>query len=439
MRRLDASTPDFQDLFQNLLHSRQPPESVACAVADIIQQVRTRGDDAVRALTKTWDHHELPTNFAIHRDEIERRAAQCPQPLRDAIGHAAQRIRAYHQRALPDDLNFTDAHDNRLGHRWLPVDRAGFYTPGGAAAYPSSVLMNALPAAVAGVPETIMVTPMPHGRCPAAVFAAASEANITTILPIGGAQAIAALAFGTATVPAVDVISGPGNAWVTEAKRQVYGRVGLDALAGPSEVVILAEETGAGDTNEPQTIALDMLAQAEHDPDAQAILITDDPALADAVHQSVTATLPSMPRQTTAAASVHAHGAIILVPTLLEGCALVDQLAPEHLEIIAPDPQSLAAHIRHAGAIFLNTPEAIGDYIAGSNHILPTNRSARFSSGLGVENFLKRTSIIHCSPQGLQALTPDAILLAQSEGLDGHAQSLIVRQNPAPSTKVKPS
>jgi histidinol dehydrogenase len=328
---------------------------------------------------------------------------------------------------LPRDERFTDALGVELGHRWTAIEAVGLYVPGGTAAYPSSVLMNAVPAKVAGVPRIVMVVPTPEGKLVPLVLAAARLAGIDEVYRVGGAQAVAALAYGTATIKAVAKIVGPGNAYVAAAKRLVFGRVGIDMIAGPSEVLILADATG-----QPDWIAADLLAQAEHDANAQSILITDDPGLADEVEKALTAQLQALPRGLVAAASWRDFGAIILVAALDDAVPLIDAIAPEHLEIATADPERLAAKIRNAGAIFLgpHTPEAIGDYVGGSNHVLPTARSARFSSGLGVLDFMKRTSILKCGPDQLRALAPAAIALGEAEGLDAHARSVAMRLNP---------
>jgi histidinol dehydrogenase len=339
---------------------------------------------------------------------------------------ARDRIEAYHRRQLPRDDRFTDALGVELGSRWTAIEAVGLYVPGGTAAYPSSVLMNAVPAKIAGVPRLVMVVPAPQGRLVPLVLAAAKLAGIDEIYRVGGAQAVAALAHGTATIAPVAKIVGPGNAYVAAAKRLVFGKVGIDMIAGPSEVLIMADRTG-----HPDWIAGDLLAQAEHDASAQAILITDDPALADAVEDAVAAQLASLPRGSVAGASWRDFGAIILVGALADAVPLVDAIAPEHVEIATADAEALASRIRNAGAIFLgaHTPEAIGDYVAGSNHVLPTARSARFSSGLGVLDFMKRTSIVQCGPDQLRALAPAAIALGEAEGLDGHVRSVAMRVN----------
>ncbi len=360
-------------------------------------------------------------------EEIAAARAACDRRALDALSLARDRIEAYHRRQLPKDDRFTDALGVELGHRWTAIEAVGLYVPGGTAAYPSSVLMNAVPAKVAGVPRIVMVVPAPDGKLAPLVLAAAQLAGVDEIYRVGGAQAVAALAYGTETITPVAKIVGPGNAYVAAAKRLVFGKVGIDMIAGPSEVLILADGSG-----HPDWIAADLLAQAEHDASAQSILITDDAALADDVERAVEAQLKTLPRAAIAGASWRDFGAIILVRSLDEAVPLVDAIAPEHLEIEAKDAETLAGMIRNAGAIFLgaHTPEAIGDYVGGSNHVLPTARSARFSSGLGVLDFMKRTSILKCGPEQLRALGPAAIALGEAEGLDAHARSVAMRINP---------
>ena len=354
------------------------------------------------------------------------RRAQCEPKALDALKFARDRIEAYHRRQMPKDERFTDALGVELGYRWTAVAAAGLYVPGGSAAYPSSVLMNAVPAKVAGVPRLVMVVPTPDGKLNPLVLAAAKLAGVDEVYRVGGAQAVAALAYGTATIKPVDKIVGPGNAYVAAAKRLVFGKVGIDMVAGPSEVLIVAD----GDAN-PEWIAADLLAQAEHDTAAQSILMTDSAALAEQVAAAVDAQLKTLPRADIAGKSWEDFGAIILVRKLDDALPLIDQIAPEHLEIVAADADAYAEKIRNTGAIFLgaHTPEAIGDYVAGSNHVLPTARSARFSSGLGVFDFMKRTSILKCGPEQLAALGPAAIALADAEGLDAHARSVAIRMN----------
>jgi histidinol dehydrogenase len=427
--RLDARAPDFAARFRAFLDTkREAAGDVEEVVRAILADVAARGDPALIALTQKYDRVELDAaSLKITPSEIEIAYAACDRRALDALALARDRIEAYHRRQLPRDERFTDELGVELGHRWTAIEAVGLYVPGGTAAYPSSVLMNAVPAKVAGVPRIVMVVPAPEGKLVPLVLAAARLAGIDEVYRVGGAQAVAALAYGTATIKAVAKIVGPGNAYVAAAKRLVFGRVGIDMIAGPSEVLILADATGQADW-----IAADLLAQAEHDASAQSILITDDPALAARVEEALAAQLKSLPRSLVAAASWRDFGAIILVGALDDAVPLVDAIAPEHLEIATRDPERLAGRIRNAGAIFLgpHTPEAIGDYVGGSNHVLPTARSARFSSGLGVLDFMKRTSILRCGPDQLRALGPAAIALGEAEGLDAHARSVAMRFNP---------
>jgi histidinol dehydrogenase len=427
--RLDARAPDFDRRFRDFLATkREAAADVEDTVRAIIADVAARGDRAVIDLTRKFDRVDLERlGFRVTADEIAAAYGACAQPALDALAVARDRIEAYHRRQLPKDDRFTDALGVELGHRWTAIEAVGLYVPGGTAAYPSSVLMNAVPAMVAGVPRIVMVVPAPEGKIVPLVLAAAKLAGIDEIYRIGGAQAVAALAHGTETIKAVAKIVGPGNAYVAAAKRLVFGRVGIDMIAGPSEVLILADGSG-----HPDWIASDLLAQAEHDVSAQSILITDDPALADAVVKAVAAQLKLLPRAAVAGASWRDFGAVILVGALDDAITLVDAIAPEHLEITASNAERLVGRIRNAGAIFIgaHTPEAIGDYVGGSNHVLPTARSARFSSGLGVLDFMKRTSILKCGPDQLRALGPTAIVLGEAEGLDAHARSVAIRFNP---------
>jgi histidinol dehydrogenase len=427
--RLDTRDADFAARFRAFLATkREAAADVEQTVRGIIADVIARGDDALKELTKTFDRVDLDRiGIKVSAAEIDAAAAACERRALDALGLARDRIEAYHRRQLPKDERFTDALGVELGHRWTAIEAVGLYVPGGTAAYPSSVLMNAVPARVAGVPRLVMVVPAPDGKLNPLVLAAAKLAGIDEIYRIGGAQAVAALAYGTETIAPVAKIVGPGNAYVAAAKRAVFGQVGIDMIAGPSEVLILADRSGNADW-----IAADLLAQAEHDVSAQSILITDDPALAAAVEKSLAAQLATLPRAAVAGASWRDFGAVILVGKLDEAVALVDALAPEHLEIAAENAEELARGIRNAGAIFIgaHTPEAIGDYVGGSNHVLPTARSARFSSGLGVLDFMKRTSILKCGPEQLRALGPAAIALGEAEGLDAHARSVAMRFNP---------
>jgi histidinol dehydrogenase len=397
-------------------------------VADILAEVRARGDDAVLGFTERFDRFRPAADgLRIGEAEIADAVARVPPETLEALDLAAQRIEAFHRRQLPVGLDYRDDAGVGLGQRWTPVDAVGIYVPGGLAAYPSSVLMNAVPAKVAGVGRIAMTVPTPDGRLNPLVLAAARAAGVGEIYRVGGAQAIAALAYGTAGIPAVDKIVGPGNAYVAEAKRQVFGHVGIDMIAGPSEILVVADGG-----NDPAWIAADLLSQAEHDESAQAILITDDARLADAVAGAAEGHLSTLATAERAVASWRAHGAIIEVGELTaEAPALVDRIAPEHLELAVADPDELAGRIRHAGAIFLGryTPEAIGDYVAGPNHVLPTGRSARFSSGLGVLDFLKRTTLVRCDADSLAAIGPAAMALAGAEGLPAHALSVSIRLN----------
>ena len=426
--RLDSRSADFPARFAAFLATkREAAEDVEQVVRAIIADVRQNGDRALAELTRKFDRVDLERiGLRVTAAEIDAAAGACDRRAFDALALARDRIEAYHRRQKPTDDRFTDALGVELGHRWSAIEAVGLYVPGGTAAYPSSVLMNAVPAKVAGVPRVVMVVPAPDGKLSPLVLAAAKLAGIDEIYRIGGAQAVAALAYGTATIKPVAKIVGPGNAYVAAAKRLVFGQVGIDMIAGPSEVLILADKSG-----NPDWIAADLLAQAEHDTAAQSILITDDAALADAVETAVGFQLTTLPRKNVAGASWRDFGAIVRVRSLDEAIPLVDALAPEHLEIVSADAEQLAGKIRNAGAIFLGayTPEAIGDYVAGSNHVLPTARSARFSSGLGVLDFMKRTSILKCGPDQLAALGPAAIALGEAEGLDAHARSVAIRLN----------
>ena len=425
MRRFNAHDPGFDAAFDAFLaEPRGSPADVDAAVEAVIAGVRAGGMAAVLRFTSQFDGVELTEDTVrVSRDEIAHGAAQCPLPVREALTFAAGRIVAYHQRQRPADERFTDAAGVELGWRWRALDSVGIYVPGGRAAYPSTVLMNAIPAKVAGVGRIAMATP-PGGLTPV-VLAAAQLAGVSEIWRVGGAQAMAALAFGAAPMRAVDKIVGPGNAYVTAAKRRLHGVVGIDALAGPSEIVVVADGP-----NDPAWIAADLISQAEHDPDAQAILITDDAAFADAVEAAMAGQLAALATGADASASWRDHGAIVISP-LEQAPALVDRIAPEHVEFALDEPEALADRVRHAGAIFLGryAPEAIGDYVAGSNHVLPTSRAARFSSGLSVLDFLKRTSIVKCDAQAFAALAPAVIALATAEGLPAHARSAEIRMN----------
>jgi histidinol dehydrogenase len=426
--RLDHGAADFGHRFATLLATkREHAPDVDADVAAIIAEVRRRGDAALADYTRQFDRTELTAEtLRIPPGDIERRIAGCGREAVAALELAAGRIRAFHARHLPADLDEVDAVGIRLGYRWTPVEAAGLYVPGGTAAYPSSVLMNALPARVAGVERLVITVPTPDGALNPLVLAAARMAGVDEIYRIGGAQAIAALAFGTETIAPVDKIVGPGNAYVAAAKRQVFGQVGIDMIAGPSEVLIVADRE-----NDPAWIAVDLLAQAEHDAAAQSILITDDAAFAENVCRCVEDHLAALTRRAIAAASWRDHGCVILVEDLDQAPALIDRVAPEHLQLAVADPDALARRVRHAGAIFLGrlAPEALGDYVAGPNHVLPTGRSARFSSGLGVLDFLKRTTFVGCDAEGLAAIGPAALRLAEAEGLGAHARSIALRLN----------
>lgn len=425
-RRLDARTPNFAEQFTGLLAARdEAATNVDGVVAPILADVRKRGDAALIEYTSRFDRIALTADtLRLTSREIDAAAAEVPARTMSALRLAARRIQDYHRRQLPKPLSYRDSAGIRLGARWTPIDSAGLYVPGGRAAYPSSVLMNAVPAKVAGVRRLVVTVPAPDGKLNPLVLAAAKIAKVDEIYRVGGAQAVAALAYGTATIAPVDKITGPGNAYVATAKRMVFGKVGIDMIAGPSEVVIVADRR-----NDPRWIAVDLLAQAEHDEAAQSVLITDNAAFADSVAAAVDAELETLPRAAIAGASWRRHGAIIVVRKLTDAVALVDRLAPEHLQLAIEKPDMLAKKIRHAGAIFLGrfTPEALGDYLAGPNHVLPTSGTARFSSGLGVYDFLKRSSIIGSEKAGLQKLGPAAIALAEAEGLDAHARSIALR------------
>jgi histidinol dehydrogenase len=426
--RLDTRDADFAERFAAFLATkREAAQDVEEAVRAIIADVVARGDEALIDLSRRFDRIDLAAvGLRVTSDEIAAAAGACDPAALDALKLARERIEAYHRRQKPRNVRFTDELGVELGYRWTAIAAAGLYVPGGTAAYPSSVLMNAVPAKVAGVERLVMVVPAPDGKLNPLVLAAASLAGVDEIYRVGGAQAVAALAYGTKTIVPVDKIVGPGNAYVAAAKRLVFGKVGIDMIAGPSEVLIVADGGANADW-----IAADLLAQAEHDTAAQSILITDDAMLASEVEIAVTAQLATLPRIEVASASWRDFGATILVKKLDDAVALVDAVAPEHLEIVARDGDRLAKRVRNTGAIFLgaHTPEAIGDYVAGSNHVLPTARSARFSSGLGVLDFMKRTSMLRCGPEQLAALGPAAIALGEAEGLSGHARSVAIRLN----------
>ena len=424
--RLDSRDPGFADAFTALVEGRrEADEDVSRDVRAIVAAVRATGDAALADYTKRFDRHDLDSSgWQIERSTCDTALAELDPELRAALELAATRIRAYHAEQRPADSARTDGAGVRMGARWGAVEAAGLYVPGGRAAYPSSVLMNAIPAKVAGVDRLVMVTPTPDGVVNPLVLAAAALAGVDEVWRIGGAQAIAALAYGTDSIRPVDVIVGPGNAWVAEAKRQLYGVVGIDMVAGPSEIVVVADAD-----NDPAWIAADLLSQAEHDPTSQSILLTDDAVFADAVEAAVEAQLAALKTEATARASWTDNGAIILVASLDEIPPLSDRLAPEHLELAVADPQALFDRVRHAGSVFLGryAPEAVGDYVAGPNHVLPTGRRARFASGLSVLDFMKRTSFIALDAAAIAAVGPAAVALANAEGLPAHAASVAAR------------
>lgn len=423
MRRFRYDQPGFADAFTAFVSERrETPEEVDTIVRDVLAAVRAEGVGALLRYAREFDRVELTeATLRVSADEIAEGAAKCPADVREAIAFAAERIRVYHERQRPADQRFTDSAGVELGWRWTPLEAVGIYVPGGRAAYPSTVLMNAVPAKAAGVGRVAMVTP--PGRLQPAVLAAAQTAGVTEIWRVGGAQAVAALAYGAGPIRPVDKIVGPGNAFVTAAKRRVYGTVGIDALAGPSEIVVVADGL-----NNPAWIAADLLSQAEHDPAAQSILITDDEAFAAKVEAAIESQLQVLATGVDARASWENHGAVVIAP-LDAAPGLVDEIAPEHVEFAIDEPERLSDRVRHAGAIFLgrHAPEAIGDYVAGSNHVLPTSRAARFSSGLSLYDFLKRTSIVKCDARAFAALAPATIALAEAEGLPAHARSAAIR------------
>ncbi|MEJ6391942.1 histidinol dehydrogenase [Gymnodinialimonas sp. 2305UL16-5] len=423
---LNTTDADFEAQFTALLAmKREDAPEVDDVVAEIIADVRARGDEAVIDLTETFDHVELtPETLAFSQDEIATEVAKVSREDKAALQMAAKRIRAYHSRQLPKDERWIDGTGASLGWRWGAISAAGLYVPGGLASYPSSVLMNAIPAQVAGVKDLTICVPTPDGVVNPLVLLAAQLSGVDRVYRIGGAQAVAAMAYGTETIAPVDKITGPGNAYVAAAKRRVFGKVGIDMIAGPSEILIIADRD-----NDPDWIATDLLSQAEHDASAQSILITDSADLAAKVAHAVTEQLESLPRAEIAGASWRDNGAIVTVANMTEAVALCDRIAPEHLEICTAAPETLLARIKHAGAVFLGqwTPEAIGDYIAGPNHVLPTARSARFSSGLNVLDFMKRTTVTRMTPESLKAIGPSAERLAASEGLGAHGRSVTAR------------
>lgn len=423
MRRLSSSDPDFQQQLAELLAFETVNDAALIQTVDqIIHQVKALGNAHVLALTQQFDQHPAQQfdELELTQTQLKDAFAGLSVEVREALELAARRIRDFHERQKQPDWQFTDELGNVLGQKVTPLDRVGIYVPGGKASYPSSVLMNAIPAAVAGVQEIIMVVPAPKGELNSLVLAAAHLAGVHRVLTIGGAQAVAALAYGTETIPRVDKITGPGNRYVAAAKRAVFGQVGIDMIAGPSEILVYAEGQ-----NNPDWLAMDLLSQAEHDEVAQSIFITSDADLLQSVAQAIEEQLAKLPRADIARTSIENRGALILVKDRSEGIALINQIAPEHLELCMDEPEQLLPHIRHAGAIFMGryTPEAIGDYCAGPNHVLPTSGTARFSSPLGVYDFQKRSSIIYCSKQGSKPLAQAADILAQQEGLDAHARS----------------
>jgi histidinol dehydrogenase len=427
-RNLDSRAPDFEQAFAALLDDkRETADDVNAVVADIVKTVRTQGDQALLDYTRRFDRLSLDAaGLAIGAAEVDAAIASCSKETLAALELAAGRIEDFHRRQKPEGLRYTDQAGVQLGYRWTPISAAGLYVPGGTASYPSSVLMNALPAKVAGVERLVMVVPTPDGILNPLVLAAARIAGVDEIYRVGGAQAVAALAYGTQTIRPVDKIVGPGNAYVAAAKRQVFGRVGIDMIAGPSEILVVADGQ-----NDPSWIAADLLSQAEHDTAAQSILITDDAAFGRAVAAAVESHLSMLKRAAIARESWESHGAIIVVESLDAAPALVDRVAPEHLELAVADPETMAGRVKHAGAIFLGryTPEAVGDYVGGPNHVLPTARSARFSSGLGVFDFMKRTSLLGCDAEALRRIGPAAVTLAESEGLGAHGLSVALRIN----------
>lgn len=428
VRRLSTCDADFEASFQGLLGTaRESDRDVNDVVSAILADVKTRGDAALVEYTAKFDRFDLsPANLAFTAKEISAARASCDSDTLAALDMAADRIGDFHKRQMPEDLDYVDPVGVRLGYRWKSVAAAGLYVPGGTAAYPSSVLMNALPAKVAGVDRIVMVVPTPDGKINPLVLAAAQLAGVTEIYRIGGAQAIGALAYGTGTIKPVDKIVGPGNAYVAAAKRQVFGTVGIDMIAGPSEILVVADGG-----NDPAWIAADLLSQAEHDAASQSILVTPDENFADQVCAAVETHLKTLSRRDTAMASWRDFGAVIVVESLDQATSIVDRVAPEHLEVALDDADGFSRTVRNAGSMFLGryVPEALGDYMAGPNHVLPTSRSARFSSGLGVLDFLKRSSFIQCDSEALAAIGPAAATLARAEGLDAHALSIDIRLN----------
>ena len=427
--KFHTDSAGFSKQFAAFLNTRtEDTSSVSEIVADIIGKVRSSGDKALLAYTSQFDRFDATTdNIRVTPQDIAQALSLCSPELMASLKKAAARIRDYSERQMPQDLDYTDDTGTRLGHRWTPIDAVGLYVPGGLAAYPSSVLMNAVPATVAGVKRLVMAVPAPEGKINPAVLTAAHVAGVNEIYKVGGAQAVAALAYGTQTIAAVDKIVGPGNAYVAEAKRQVFGVVGIDMIAGPSEILVIADNK-----NNPEWIAADLLSQAEHDALAQSILVTNDEAFANDVMAAVDKLLTSLPRRDIAAKSWQDYGAVFIVKDWMEACELTNAIAPEHMELAIEQPELLMPHIRNAGAIFIGryTPEAIGDYIAGPSHVLPTTRTARFSSGLSVFDFLKRSSVIGCTEKSFSAICHQAELMADTEGLAAHALSMRLRHKP---------
>ena len=424
MQVLRTADADFETKFERVVRDRRESDAqVGRDVSDILNEVRERGDNALVEYTKRFDRHNLSSeaDWSISKDACEAAYRGLDADLREALDTAATRIRAYHEGQIPENRDYTDDIGMRLGARWSAVEAAGLYVPGGRASYPSSLLMNAIPAKVAGVERLVVTTPTPGGEANDLVLAAAHIAGVDEVYRVGGAQAIAALAYGTERIGRVDVVTGPGNAWVAEAKRQLYGVVGIDMVAGPSEILVIADKD-----NDPQWIAADLLSQAEHDPTSQSILITDDFGFASQVMDAIDLEFLKLPTAKTARASWETHGLVVIVEDLTEAPDLSDRLAAEHVEIATADPDAMFAKLRHAGSVFLGrtTPEAVGDYIAGPNHVLPTGRRARFASGLSVLDFMKRTSFIGASEAALKAIGPAAVRLAEAEGLPAHALSI---------------
>ncbi|MDJ0732631.1 MAG: histidinol dehydrogenase [Nostocaceae cyanobacterium] len=424
MQLLKTTDQDFSSQFSAFVNERREATvDVSGTVREIIADVKARGDAAIKEYTSRFDHYS-PDSFRVSHTFLAEGAAKCPDSVKTALKVAAQRIADFHRKQLPANIDYSDEVGVKLGLNWVALSTVGIYVPGGRASYPSSVLMNALPAKIAGVERIVMTVPMPHGEINPAVLAAAQIAGVTEIYSIGGAQAVAALAYGTQTIVPVDKIVGPGNAYVAEAKRQVFGRVGIDSIAGPSEILVVADSQ-----NKPEWIAWDLLSQAEHDPSAQSILITDSQSFAQEVISAIDVILDNLPTKAVASASWEKHGGVIVVDNLADSIPLINQLAPEHLELCVDEPQYLAQEIKCAGSMFLGryTPEAIGDYVGGPNHVLPTSRSARFASGLSVYDFMKRITYLQCDQQALQSIGKAAITLAEAEGLPAHGGSVSVR------------